>query len=130
MNNIEFNNLRYKCLVSQKLHASTFHYFFLIPRYVVTDNYLIIFKTKPYVHTFTDKIPNELVMVGLFALIFGRTFLQFIGSCLVTFVQTGANFVFRRHSAKKGDTFIWQSHYYSIFLHSMEKKVDLVISQG
>ena len=52
--------------------------------------------------TFTDKIPNELVMVGLLALIFGRTFLQFIGSGLVTFVQTGANFVFRRHPAKKG----------------------------
>ena len=50
---------------------------------------------------FTDEIPDELVVVGLFALVLGRPFLQFIGSGLMTFIQTGADFVFWRHSVKE-----------------------------
>ena len=50
---------------------------------------------------FTDEIPDELIVVGLLALVLGRTFLQFIGRGLMTFFQTGADFVFWRHSVRK-----------------------------
>ena len=50
---------------------------------------------------FTDEIPDELIVVGLLALVLGRPFLQFIGSGLMTFIQTGADFVFWRHSVTK-----------------------------
>ena len=67
---------------------------------------------------FTDEIPDELVVVGLFALVLGRPFLQFIGSGLMTFVQTGADFVFWRHSVtKKNDKRLEYKFYYSIIIY-------------
>ena len=46
---------------------------------------------------FSDQITNKSVVIGLFSLVVGRLDPSFIGSGLVTLVQTGAQFVLRSH---------------------------------
>ena len=50
-------------------------------------------ETNDFSHNVTDK----LVMVGLLALVLGRTSFLFIRSGLVPFIETSANFVLRSH---------------------------------